>query len=61
MAEPFCVDGHGSGLGAQRTLVEGALARLPRHIDRALYEPGGHAGSGQGYVLYVSGSEARSI
>ncbi|MEI7030801.1 RNaseH domain-containing protein [Streptomyces pratensis] len=34
---------------------------LPRHIDRALYELGGHAGPAQGYVMYVSGAEARSI
>ncbi|MEU4949864.1 RNaseH domain-containing protein [Streptomyces lavendulae] len=34
---------------------------LPRHIDHALYDLGRHAGRSQGYILYVSGAEARSI
>ncbi|MGW2863286.1 RNaseH domain-containing protein [Streptomyces sp. NPDC001205] len=34
---------------------------LPRHIDHALYDLGAHAGSARGYVMYVSGDEARSV
>lgn len=36
-------------------------AQLPRSIDRALWDLGAHAGTATGYVVYVSGDEARSV
>ncbi|MGW2922843.1 RNaseH domain-containing protein [Streptomyces angustmyceticus] len=46
-----------------KTLPEGRRRDdlLPRLVDRALYELGSHAGAARGYVLYVSGAQARSI
>ncbi|MGA5565265.1 RNaseH domain-containing protein [Streptomyces platensis] len=46
-----------------RELPEGRRrdALLPRLIDRALFRLGSHAGTAHGYVLYVSGAEARSV
>ncbi|MGW3752753.1 RNaseH domain-containing protein [Streptomyces sp. NPDC005134] len=36
-------------------------AQLPRSIDRALFDLGDHAGTDTGYIVYVSGDQARSI
>ncbi|MBT2539646.1 DUF3893 domain-containing protein [Streptomyces sp. ISL-44] len=36
-------------------------AQFPRSIDRALLDLGGHAGTATGYIVYVSGDQARSI
>ncbi|WP_413812746.1 RNaseH domain-containing protein [Streptomyces sp. OE57] len=36
-------------------------AQLPRSIDRALFDLGDHAGTATGYIVYVSGDQARSI
>ncbi|MFJ3519844.1 RNaseH domain-containing protein [Streptomyces sp. NPDC090131] len=36
-------------------------AQLPRSIDRALWDLGAYAGTATGYIVYVSGDQARSI